>query len=177
MGHDAMRCPYCQKLGSRVVDSRTSDEVAVVRRRRECPACSRRFTTYERVGEVRLMVMKKDGRKEAFDRAKILSGMAKACEKRPITKEEIERAAEEIERAIRDGLDDEVEVGKIGAAVMAKLRDMDDVAYVRFASVYKEFRDTKSFVREVEDLSRENGEQVGRQTEDPAGVAESQESS
>ena len=149
-----MKCPYCQHRDSRVVDSRTSDDDSTVRRRRECPDCQRRFTTYERVGEVRLFVIKKDGRREPFDRAKIIAGMTKACEKRPVSLETIEQAADQIERQARDELTEEVPTSRIGALVMEKLREMDSVAYVRFASVYKEFRDAHSFVKEVEGLAR-----------------------
>jgi len=149
-----MKCPYCQHRDSRVVESRTSDDNGTVRRRRECPECQRRFTTYERVGEVRLFVVKKDGRREPFERAKIIAGMRKACEKRPVSHDAIEQAADTIEREVRDELMEEVPASHIGALVMERLRGMDSVAYVRFASVYKEFRDAHSFVKEVEGLAR-----------------------
>jgi transcriptional repressor NrdR len=149
-----MKCAYCQHRDSRVVDSRTSDDHSTVRRRRECPECQRRFTTYERVGEVRLYVIKKDGRREPFERAKIVTGMTKACEKRPVPHALIEQAADQIERRVRDELTEEVPTSRIGALVMERLREMDSVAYVRFASVYKEFRDAHSFVKEVEGLAR-----------------------
>jgi len=149
-----MKCPYCQFRDSRVVDSRTSDDNSAVRRRRECPECQRRFTSYERVGEVRLYVIKKDGRREPFARVKIVAGMTKACEKRPVSHEAIEQAADGIERQVRDELMEEVPASRIGALVMERLRAMDSVAYVRFASVYKEFRDAHSFVKEVEGLAR-----------------------
>lgn len=149
-----MKCPFCQHDDTRVVDSRTSDEQSAVRRRRECPACARRFTTYERAGDVRLFVVKKDGRREPFDRAKVIAGMTKACEKLPVRRDMIEQAADEIERRIRDELSEEVPASEIGAMVMAKLREMDEVAYVRFASVYKEFRDADSFLKEIEDVLR-----------------------
>jgi len=156
-----MRCPYCTYEDSRVLDSRTGEDGGVVRRRRECPECKRRFTTYERVGEVRLMVVKKDGRREPFDAAKIVQGMAKACEKRPIAREQLQQAVEEIERRIKDELGDEVTATEIGDIVLGKLREMDGVAYVRFASVYKEFDDAESFLREVEGLAAgEEGEGV-----------------
>lgn len=149
-----MRCPFCQHEDTRVIDSRTSEDQSVVRRRRECPECARRFTTYERPGEVRVFVIKKDGRREPFDREKVIVGMTKACEKLPIGREVIERAADEIEREVRDELAEEVPASHIGALVMARLRDMDEVAYVRFASVYKEFRDAESFLKEIESLMR-----------------------
>lgn len=125
----------------------------MVRRRRECPECGRRFTTYERPTELPLVVAKKDGRREQFDRDKVAIGMTKACEKRPITQDAIERAVDEIERVVRDELAEEVPARHIGTLVMEKLRAMDEVAYVRFASVYKEFRDAGSFLKEVELLS------------------------
>ena len=149
-----MKCPFCQHPDSRVVDSRTSDDQLVVRRRRECPECGRRFTTYERPGEVRVFVIKKDGRREPFDRHKVIAGMTKACEKLPISREQIEQAVDEVERRIRDDLADEVASSEVGALVMHKLREMDEVAYVRFASVYKEFRDADSFLKEIQDLMR-----------------------
>jgi transcriptional repressor NrdR len=149
-----MKCPFCQHPDSRVVDSRTSDDNAAVRRRRECPECHRRFTSYERAGEVRLFVIKKDGRREPFDRAKVVAGMTKACEKRPISRELVEQIADEVERRLRDELSEEVPTSEIGAMVMEKLRDADEVAYVRFASVYKEFRDADSFLKEIEDVLR-----------------------
>jgi transcriptional repressor NrdR len=151
-----MKCPFCQYEDSRVVDSRTGDDGSVVRRRRECPQCHRRFTTYERPGEVRVFVIKKDGRREPFDRAKMILGMTKACEKRPIGRDVIEQAADEVERRIRDELAEEVSSSEIGALVMDKLRAIDEVAYVRFASVYKEFRDADSFLKEVEGLVRKS---------------------
>jgi transcriptional repressor NrdR len=147
-----VRCPFCQHRDSRVLDSRTSDEDAVVRRRRECPECGRRFTTYERPTDVRVYVVKKDGRRELFEREKIQAGMSKACEKRPISREAIEEATDGIERRVRDQLSEEVPSREIGGWVMDALRDLDEVAYVRFASVYKEFRDTGSFLKEIESL-------------------------
>jgi transcriptional repressor NrdR len=151
-----MRCPFCQHNDSRVLDSRTSDGDSVVRRRRECPHCGRRFTTYERPGEVRVFVIKKDGRREPFERNKLILGMTKACEKRPISREQIEQSADAVERQVRDELAEEVASSEVGALVMAQLRDLDEVAYVRFASVYKEFRDADSFLKEVESLVRKS---------------------
>jgi transcriptional repressor NrdR len=151
-----MRCPFCQHNDSRVLDSRTSDGDSVVRRRRECPDCGRRFTTYERPGEVRVFVIKKDGRREPFDREKLILGMTKACEKRPISREQIEQSADAVERQVRDELAEEVASSEIGILVMARLRDMDEVAYVRFASVYKDFRDADSFLKEIESLVRKS---------------------
>lgn len=163
-----MKCPFCSHRDSRVLDSRTSDEESVVRRRRECPECSRRFTTYERPTEVKIFVVKKDGRREGFSRDKVLAGLTKACEKRPISRERIEEAADEIERLARDQLTEEVSASQIGGWVMEALRTMDEVAYVRFASVYKEFRDTDSFLKEIESLvgnaSAPNAEVHSQQT-------------
>jgi len=151
-----MKCPFCQHEDSRVIDSRTGEGQSMVRRRRECPECKRRFTTYERPGEVRVFVIKKDGRREPFDRSKMIAGITKACEKRPISREAIEQAADEIERRVRDELAEEVSSAEIGLLVMERLREIDEVAYVRFASVYKEFRDADSFLKEVEGLVRKS---------------------
>ncbi len=141
----------------------------MIRRRRECPECKRRFTTYERPGEVRVFVIKKDGRREPFDRTKVIAGLTKACEKRPISREVVEQAADQVERAVRDELAEEVSSAEIGQLVMEKLREIDEVAYVRFASVYKEFRDADSFLKEVEGLvrkSRTPGLPVGSQKDE-----------
>ena len=149
-----MRCPFCDHSDSRVLDSRSSDDSQVIRRRRECPACGRRFTTYERAAELQLFVVKKDGRREPFDREKIILGITKACEKRPVSRETIDQAVDRITRAARDQLSDELPTSRIGAWVMDELRTIDAVAYVRFASVYKEFRDTHSFLKEIASLDR-----------------------
>jgi len=156
-----MKCPFCQYEDSRVIDSRTSDDNSMVRRRRECPECKRRFTTYERPGEVRVFVIKKDGRREPFDRSKVVMGITKACEKRPVSRDVIEQIADEIDRRIRDELAEEVSTAEIGQLVMEKLRGIDEVAYVRFASVYKEFRDADSFLKEVEGLVRKSQSPTG----------------
>jgi len=154
-----MNCPVCQAADSRVVDSRLTEDGSAVRRRRECVSCGRRFTTYERLEMPPIFVIKKDGRREPFDREKILAGLTKACEKRPVPREEIERCADEIERTLRDRLATEVPTREIGEMAIERLRSLDEVAYVRFASVYKEFRDADSFVQEIEKLSgvREKG--------------------
>jgi transcriptional repressor NrdR len=157
------------------VDSRTSDDDTVVRRRRECPDCGRRFTTYERPTEVRVYVVKKDGGREPFDREKVLTGISKACEKRPISRQAIEEAADAIERRVKDQLSEEVASAKIGAWVMEALRHLDEVAYVRFASVYKEFRDTGSFVKEIESLVRNASPPTERESPEQATLFESQE--
>ena len=150
-----MRCPYCKAEGSRVLDSRPTEEGTVIRRRRECPACSRRFTTYEKVEEAPFSVIKKDGRREPFDRAKILTGLLKACEKRPVSIDELERVATEVEREVRDTWSREVTSKEIGEKVMERLRALDEVAYVRFASVYRQFKDLQRFREELDRLLEE----------------------
>jgi transcriptional repressor NrdR len=151
-----MKCPYCHHSESRVVDSRLADDGAAIRRRRECESCGRRFNTYERPEEVPLFVIKKDGRREQFDRTKIMVGITKACEKRPVSREDIERIADEIEAALRDQLATEVPARQIGEMVMERLRKLDEVAYVRFASVYKDFRDVDSFLEEIRSLAKQS---------------------
>ena len=147
-----MKCPYCSYLESRVLDSRPTDEGTAVRRRRECVQCLKRFTTYEKIEELPLVVVKKDGRREPFNRNKILSGLLKACEKRPVPVDVLEKAADEIERDLRNTLDREVESKVIGEMVMEKLKTIDEVAYVRFASVYRQFKDINRFMEELEKL-------------------------
>lgn len=149
-----MKCPYCGGLDSKVLDSRAVDDRRAVRRRRECERCGRRFTTYERWEETPLVVIKKDGRREPFSRAKVLAGLLKACEKRPIPTTELEAMVEAVEREARNRGETEVTSQFIGELVMERLRELDDVAYVRFASVYREFRDLDSFMRELERLIR-----------------------
>lgn len=149
-----MRCPFCLHLDSKVLDSRQTEEGASIRRRRECMACHKRFTTYERLDEMPFLVVKKDGRREPFSRAKILNGMLRACEKRPISVERIEEVVNEIEREIRSGLEREVSSEYIGELVMDKLRELDDVAYVRFASVYRQFKDIDRFIEELQELRK-----------------------
>lgn len=147
-----MRCPYCNELESRVLDSRASDDGASIRRRRECNQCKRRFTTYERTEERPLMVIKKDGSREQFIREKVLDGITRACEKRPVSMEEIENLVASIEREIRDQYDREVSSQLIGEKVMNRLQSLDEVAYVRFASVYRQFTDLNSFIKTIEQL-------------------------
>jgi len=149
----------------------------VVRRRRECPECGRRFTTYERPGEVRAFVIKKDGRREPFDRDKLILGMTKACEKRDISRDLIEQSAAAVERQVRDELAEEVPASEIGALVMEKLRELDEVAYVRFASVYKEFRDADSFLKEIQSLVRNPSKPEGNRDRQSAPASDSQKSS
>lgn len=142
-----MRCPYCGSYEDRVVDSRDSREGRAIRRRRECLKCMKRFTTYEMVEEVSLMVVKKDGRREPFDRQKILTGISRACQKRPISLEQMEAIVDEIEKTLQASLEREVKTVEIGNLVMEKLKALDKVAYVRFASVYREFKDTTDFMK------------------------------
>ena len=149
-----MKCPFCSELESRVLDSRTTDEGTVIRRRRECVNCRRRFTTYERIEERPLMVVKKEGNREAFQRDKLMQGILKAVEKRPIAMDTVEAMVGEIERELRDSYDKEVSSKVIGEKVMDRLRAIDGVAYVRFASVYRQFTDVKGFVETVEQLQK-----------------------
>jgi transcriptional repressor NrdR len=150
-----MRCPFCHDLENRVVDSRLGKEGDAVRRRRHCEHCGRRFTTYERVEESLPMVVKKDGRREPFERAKIVNGLKRACEKRPVSVDTIEALTDRIERQLQDAADREVTSRELGEAVMRELHELDAVAYVRFASVYRSFRDVHEFMRELEDLIAE----------------------
>jgi len=147
-----MRCPFCGWKEDKVVDSRATAEESAVRRRRECLKCGKRFTTYEYVEEVSLMVIKKDGRREPFDRKKILAGIIRACEKRPISMEKMEEIITQVEHAIQKKSDREVESTRIGELVMEKLKSLDDVAYVRFASVYRQFKDVGQFMEELKDI-------------------------
>jgi transcriptional repressor NrdR len=152
-----MRCPYCGHLEDRVVDSREAQEGLVTRRRRECLGCARRFTTYERIEDVLPQVVKKDGRREAFDRTKIVDGVATACQKRPVSAEQLEALVAGIERQVQETGDREIRSTVIGEAVMQRLRALDEVAYVRFASVYRAFRDVGEFMTELEGLQRGSG--------------------
>lgn len=147
-----MRCPYCNEIESRVVDSRASEDGSSIRRRRECNSCKRRFTTYERLEERPLLVIKKGGTREQFNREKLINGITRACEKRPVTMEQIENVVVAIERDLRDEFDREVNSMAIGEKVMDKLQEIDDVAYVRFASVYRQFADLNSFIKTIEKL-------------------------
>ncbi|MFL5270907.1 MAG: transcriptional regulator NrdR [Anaeromyxobacteraceae bacterium] len=149
-----MRCPYCGHLEDRVVDSREAQEGQATRRRRECLGCARRYTTYERVEEVFPQVVKKDGRREAFDRRKIVEGLERACQKRPVSREQLDDLVSRVERRVQESGEREVASGFIGEAVMERLRDLDQVAYVRFASVYRAFRDVGEFMSELSNLQR-----------------------
>ena len=147
-----MKCPFCGHLGDKVVDSRESKEGEVIRRRRECLECGRRFTSYERIDEIPYMVIKKDGSRERFERQKLVSGLLKACEKRPVSMSSIEKVADRVEGALQDKPETEISTEEIGAFVMNELRRLDKVAYVRFASVYRHFRDINEFMSELKDL-------------------------
>lgn len=147
-----MRCPYCHHADTKVLDSREVEDSDAIRRRRECLKCEKRFTTYERADMVDLVVIKKDGRRERFDRNKLKNGIMKACEKRPVSLSAINRLVEEIERALRNEDSHEIRSTKIGELVMRSLRKLDKVAYIRFASVYREFTDLESFEKELHKL-------------------------
>ena len=144
-----MKCPFCINLNNKVIDSRLSKDHNVIRRRRECLNCSKRFTTYERIEEILPLVIKKDGRREPFDRNKILNGLKKACEKRPISITKIERAVENIEQLFQEKGEKEIGSDKIGEKIMEELHNIDEVAYVRFASVYRQFKDVTDFMNEL----------------------------
>ena len=147
-----MKCPFCSDLDNKVMDSRLSKDGNIIRRRRECMECHRRFTTYERIEEILPSVVKKDGRREPFDRSKILNGIKKACEKRPVSINVIENIVDEIEREFQDSGEKEIKGSDIGEKVMKALNGLDPVAYVRFASVYREFKDVSDFMVEVRQL-------------------------
>ncbi|HEX4208891.1 MAG TPA: transcriptional regulator NrdR [Candidatus Binataceae bacterium] len=149
-----MRCPFCRNREDRVIDSRISGDGGTIRRRRMCAACERRFTTYERVEEATPMVVKKDSRREPFDRGKVIAGIKRACEKRPVSMETIEQIADRIETALAEAGGKEVASSFVGTSVMNELHRIDQVAYVRFASVYRSFKDIDEFMHELEDLIR-----------------------
>ncbi|MGE0393338.1 MAG: transcriptional regulator NrdR [Vicinamibacterales bacterium] len=147
-----MKCPFCNHLGDKVVDSRESKEGEVIRRRRECLECGKRFTSYERIDEIPYMVVKKDGSRERFERQKLIAGLLKACEKRPVSVAALEGVADRIEGVLQDRPDKEMTTQEVGAIVMDELKRLDKVAYVRFASVYRHFRDIGEFMNELKDL-------------------------
>ncbi|HBR57132.1 MAG TPA: transcriptional regulator NrdR [Blastocatellia bacterium] len=149
-----MRCPFCGHLEDKVVDSREARDGDAIRRRRECLACARRFTSYERIDEVPYMVVKKDGKRESFERGKIMSGLLRACEKRPISTSQLEAIVDEVERMVQDSPDREIATSEIGKLIMRRLKALDKVAYVRFASVYLEFEDVSEFMNELKYLVR-----------------------
>nr|WP_317326365.1 transcriptional regulator NrdR [uncultured Flavonifractor sp.] len=150
-----MKCPYCSYPESKVVDSRPSDEGSSIRRRRECLACHKRFTTYETMESLPLMVVKKDGSRQTFDKTKLLNGMIRACEKRPVSFGTLEEMANEIEQVLQNEMDREIPTARIGELVMERLKLVDEVAYVRFASVYRQFKDISTFMEELNKLLAE----------------------
>jgi transcriptional repressor NrdR len=147
-----MRCPFCSHVKDKVVDSRESGSGDAIRRRRECLACGRRFTSYERIEEIPYLVIKKDGRREVFDGSKLLVGLHRACEKRPVSAKALTRLVDEIEQMVQDSADRELAANVIGEKVMERLKALDKVAYVRFASVYRQFEDAQEFMAELRDL-------------------------
>ena len=152
-----MNCPFCGHLHDKVVDSRESKEGDAIRRRRQCLGCERRFTTYERIDEVPYMVIKKDGRREKFDRQKVLAGLLKACEKRPVSMSKLSELVDRVESGVIDSSDREIPTTEIGEILMEGLRDLDKIAYVRFASVYRDFQDEEAFFNELKNLMRQKG--------------------
>lgn len=153
-----MKCPYCSYYDTSVLDSRDSEDLASIRRRRECLKCEKRFTTYERVDIVDLIVLKKDGRREQFDRKKLITGMLKATEKRPVTMDQIEKAVDEIEMELRKRESIEIPSADMGDIVLNKLKKLDELAYIRFASVYRSFDDLETFEKEVKSLMKNKGQ-------------------
>ena len=149
-----MKCPFCGNLGDKVVDSRESKEGNSIRRRRECLGCGKRYTSREHIEEIEYRVIKKDGRPEPFNRQKLIGGLARACEKRPVSVQELEAIADRIEADLQDRPDRELTTGEIGARLMQELKQLDQIAYVRFASVYRQFRDVGQFKREVDELQK-----------------------
>ena len=147
-----MKCPFCNHLSDKVVDSREGKEGQVIRRRRECLGCGRRFTSYERIDEIPYMVVKKDGNRERFDRQKVMAGLLKACEKRPVSAAMLEAIADRVEAALQEQPEKEMAAAEVGGFVMRELKEIDKVAYVRFASVYRHFRDIGEFMTELKDL-------------------------
>ena len=147
-----MKCPYCGEVDSKVIDSRPADEGASIRRRRECLACQRRFTTYEVMERLPLVVVKRDGSRQSFDKVKLINGMVRACEKRPVTLSQLESIADDIEQELQSALEREISTVDIGEMVMARLKTVDEVAYVRFASVYRSFKDINTFMEELSKL-------------------------
>ena len=153
-----MKCPFCGFSDSKVIDSRPAEEGATIRRRRECLACQKRFTTYEIIERLPLVVIKRDGSRQSFDKVKLINGMVRACEKRPVSLSQLETIADEIEQELQSGLEREVSTVDIGEMVMARLKNVDEVAYVRFASVYRSFKDINTFMEELSKLLTEKPE-------------------
>ena len=154
-----MKCPYCSKINNKVIDSRLSKDGRTIRRRRECIGCERRFTTYEKLDELLPMVIKKDGRREPFNREKIISGIKKACQKRPVSITDIEEFVDTLENHFQDIGKKEIESKEVGEKVINRLKEWDEVAYVRFASVYRQFKDIREFMAELEDILKSRSEQ------------------
>ena len=154
-----MKCPYCGYAESKVIDSRPAEEGATIRRRRECLACNRRFTTYEIMERLPIVVVKRDGSRQAFDKMKVMNGMIRACEKRPVALSSMEQVADEIETELQSSLEREVSTTEIGEMVMKRLQELDEVAYVRFASVYRQFKDINTF---MDELTKLLGDREGR---------------
>lgn len=150
-----MKCPYCEFLDSKVIDSRPTDEGQAIRRRRECISCGKRFTTYEKFEEIPIMVVKKDGNRQSYNRNKLLNGIIKSCEKRPVSINTIEKIVDDIEKKLSNSLEKEVTSIEIGEMVMSKLKDVDEVSYVRFASVYRQFKDLNTFMEELKKILNE----------------------
>lgn len=150
-----MKCPFCSYKESKVIDSRPTDEATVIRRRRECISCGKRFTTYEKIEHMPIFVIKKDGRREVFDSGKIMGGVLKACEKRPVSITDIENLVADVEKTIYNSLEKEITSENIGEMVMERLKELDEVAYVRFASVYRQFKDINTFMEELKKLLNE----------------------
>ncbi len=161
-----MKCPYCGEIDNKVIDSRLSKDASVIRRRRECIVCTRRFTTYEHIEEIPIMIIKKDGRREVFNRDKVRAGLKKACQKRNISINVIEEFIDDLERDLRETGEKEIPASFLGEKIMTMLHDLDDVAYVRSASVYREFKDVNDFVSELKTLlSKQEIEDRGEETE------------
>ncbi|MEA4894018.1 MAG: transcriptional regulator NrdR [Oscillospiraceae bacterium] len=152
-----MRCPFCGYAESKVIDSRPAEEGSTIRRRRECLACQKRFTTYEIMERLPLVVVKRDGSRQTFDKIKVMNGMLRACEKRPVSLQSLEKIADDIEQELQNSLEREVTTTEIGEMVMTKLKDVDEVAYVRFASVYRQFKDVNTFFEELQKLIDKKG--------------------
>ena len=150
-----MKCPFCGFIDSKVIDSRPAEEGATIRRRRECLACQKRFTTYEVIERLPLVVVKRDGSRQSFDKMKLINGMVRACEKRPVSLQTLEGIADEIEQELQSNLEREISTVEIGEMVMSRLKDIDEVAYVRFASVYRSFKDINTFMEELSKLLTE----------------------
>lgn len=152
-----MKCPFCENLESKVVDSRPTDEGQAIRRRRECISCGKRFTTYEKIEEIPIIIVKRDGNRQTYNRNKLLNGILKSCEKRPVSMDTIENIVDDIEKNLYNSLQKEITSIEIGEMVMNKLKNIDEVAYVRFASVYRQFKDVNSFMEELKKILDEGG--------------------